>query len=131
MAVIPDMVGIVVKDMGAALRFYRALGLQIAEGQDSEPYVEIVTSNGYRISWNTEAMVKELDPAWVEPIGRRIGLAFKCEHPSVVDSTYARLVGAGYVGHKEPWDAFWGQRYAVILDPDGNGVDLFSPLAAE
>jgi hypothetical protein len=28
----------------------------------------------------------------------------------------------------KPWDAFWGQRYAVVHDPDGNGVDLLAPL---
>ena len=38
------------------------------------------------------------------------------------------LVAAGGRGHKEPWDAFWGQRYAEVLDPDGNVVDLFAPL---
>ena len=38
------------------------------------------------------------------------------------------LVEAGYTGEKEPWDAFWGQRYAIVQDPDGNGVDLFAPL---
>jgi uncharacterized glyoxalase superfamily protein PhnB len=31
----------------------------------------------------------------------------------------------------EPWDAFWGQRYAVVHDPDGNGVDLFCPLKGD
>jgi uncharacterized glyoxalase superfamily protein PhnB len=45
-----------------------------------------------------------------------------------VDATYARLVAAGYEGHLEPWDAFWGMRYAVIHDPDGNGIDLFATL---
>ncbi len=34
----------------------------------------------------------------------------------------------GTEGHKEPWDAFWGQRYAQAKDPDGNVVDLFAPL---
>jgi catechol 2,3-dioxygenase-like lactoylglutathione lyase family enzyme len=29
---------------------------------------------------------------------------------------------------KEPYDAFWGQRYANVADPDGNAVDLFAPL---
>ena len=48
--------------------------------------------------------------------------------PAEVDSVYAGLVGAGYDGHKEPWDAFWGQRYATVHDPDGIGVDLFAPL---
>jgi uncharacterized glyoxalase superfamily protein PhnB len=39
---------------------------------------------------------------------------------------YAELIGAGYTGHKAPWDAFWGTRYAIVKDPDGNGVDLFA-----
>jgi catechol 2,3-dioxygenase-like lactoylglutathione lyase family enzyme len=128
MAILPDMVGIVVKDMGTALRFYRLLGLDIAEGSDGEPYVEVVTPNGYRLSWNTEAMVKEIDPEWKEPVGQRVSLAFKCDTPAEVDAAYNNIVAQGYGGHKEPWDAFWGQRYAVVLDPDGNTVDLFAPL---
>jgi uncharacterized glyoxalase superfamily protein PhnB len=47
-----------------------------------------------------------------------------------VDRLYGALVDAGYEGHLEPWDAFWGQRYATVRDPDGNGVDLFAPLSA-
>jgi uncharacterized glyoxalase superfamily protein PhnB len=39
-------------------------------------------------------------------------------------------VAAGYHSELEPFDAFWGQRYATVLDPDGNGVDLFAPLAS-
>jgi uncharacterized glyoxalase superfamily protein PhnB len=45
-----------------------------------------------------------------------------------VDATYERLVSLGYDGHKAPWDAFWGMRYAVVDDPDGAPVDLFAPL---
>ena len=47
-----------------------------------------------------------------------------------MDRWYAELTDAGYHGHLKPWDAFWGQRYAVLHDPDGNGVDLFAPLPA-
>ena len=129
MAILPDMVGIVVRDMSVALRFYRLLGLNIAEGSDGEPYVEVITPNGYRLSWNTEAMTKEIDPTWKEPVGQRIALAFKCDTPAEVDAAYNRIVAQGYGGHKEPWDAFWGQRYAVVLDPDGNTIDLFASLA--
>ena len=114
--------------MGGALRFYRLLGLNIAEDSDGEPYVEVITRNGYRISWNTEAMIKEIDPEWKEPVGQRISLAFKCDTPAEVDAAYNNIVAQGYAGHKAPWDAFWGQRYAVVLDPDGNTVDLFAPL---
>ncbi|MEI6887310.1 MAG: VOC family protein [bacterium] len=29
---------------------------------------------------------------------------------------------------KEPWDAFWGQRYCVVKDPGGNMIDLYAYL---
>jgi uncharacterized glyoxalase superfamily protein PhnB len=128
MATQPDMVGIVVRDMAAALDFYRLLGLEIPAGVEGEPFVEVITPNGYRISWNTVAMVKSIDPEWVEPVGQRLSLAFKCDSPAEVDVLYARIVERGYRGHKEPWDAFWGQRYAVVVDPDGATVDLFAAL---
>ena len=38
------------------------------------------------------------------------------------------LVGAGYEGHSAPWDASWGQRCAVVHDPDGRPVDLSAAL---
>ena len=56
-----------------------------------------------------------------------MGLAFRLDTPTDVDRAYEQLVSLGYDGHKEPWDAFWGQRYAIIHDPDGNSVDLFAP----
>ncbi len=60
-----------------------------------------------------------------------MSLAFGCDGPAEVDSVYEDLVlGAGYRGELKPWDAFWGMRYAVVHDPDGNGVDLFAALPA-
>jgi uncharacterized glyoxalase superfamily protein PhnB len=122
------MIGMVVRDMAAALRFYRLLGLDIADDAAGEEHVEVITPNGYRIAWDTEALIKSIDPDWVEPVGQRIGLAFKCDSPSEVDALYERLTREGYRGRKSPWDAFWGQRYAQVADPDGNVVDLFAPL---
>ena len=59
----------------------------------------------------------------------RVSLAIECPSPSEVDATYARLTAAGHAGHHEPWDAFWGQRYAAVKDPDGNTVDLYANLS--
>ena len=59
-----------------------------------------------------------------------MNLAFACDDPADVDAIYADLVGAGYRGHLAPFDAFWGMRYATILDPDDNGVDLFATTAS-
>ena len=109
---------------------YRLLGLAIGEKQDAEAYVEVITPNGYRLSWNTEAMIRGIDPGWTPPSGNaRVSLAFKCDSPAEVDAAYRKLIDRGLgASHPEPWDAFWGQRYAVVKDPDGNAVDLFAPL---
>lgn len=130
MPALPDMIGITVHNMAESLRFYRLLGLDIPAGKEGDSYIDVITPNGYRISWNTVAMVKGIDPTWVEPVGHRMGLAFKCTSPAEVDALYKAITDAGYSGHKPPWDAFWGQRYAVVIDPDGNLIDLFAPLAA-
>lgn len=128
MALILDMVGLVVKDMQASLAFYRLLGIQFPDPEDGAPYTEYQRPNGLRISLNSEAMIREIDPHWVQPVGQRVGIAFLCESPTDVDAVYTRITSSGYVGHKEPWDAFWGQRYAIVMDPDGTSVELFAPL---
>ncbi|MBS1717154.1 MAG: VOC family protein [Armatimonadetes bacterium] len=122
-----DMIGIVCKDMAKAAAFYRELGLPFEEPGD-EPYIEVEGPGGLRISLNALTMVKEIDPHYEEPKGFRMGLAFKTDSPAEVDSLYNSLTSKGYASHKAPFDAFWGQRYAQVLDPDGNVVDLFAPL---
>jgi uncharacterized glyoxalase superfamily protein PhnB len=123
----PDMIGIAVRDMPSALRFYRLLGLDIPAGAETEDHVEVVAA-GYRIAWDTVTLIKSFSPDWVEPVGQALTLAFKCADAGEVDGLYAAVVAAGFVGHKAPWDAFWGQRYAQVKDPDGNVVDLFAAL---
>ena len=122
----PDVVGIVARDMAASLRFYRLLGMDIPSAAESEDHVEFVTTGGFRIAWDTEKLIKDIYPDWVNPVGQRLTLAFKCANAAEVDALYERVIKAGYRGHKAPWDAFWGQRYAVAVDPDGNLVDLFA-----
>lgn len=122
-----DAFGLVVDDMAATLAFYRRLGLDIPEGSEGEGHVEVEVG-GLRMMFDTVEVVRSFSE-WEPPSGgRRIGLAFLCESPDEVDSVYAELTGAGYRGRLEPFDAFWGQRYATVLDPDGNPVDLFAPV---
>lgn len=122
-----DAFGLVVQDMGAALAFYRRLGLDIPEGSEEEGHVEVAVG-GLRLMFDSVEVVQSFTE-WEPPSGgHRIALAFLCDSPQEVDDTFAVLTSAGYRGHLEPFDAFWGQRYATVLDPDGNPVDLFAPL---
>jgi catechol 2,3-dioxygenase-like lactoylglutathione lyase family enzyme len=124
-----DLIGLVVEDMAASLAFYRRLGLDVPAAADTEPHVEAALPGGLRFAWDTVATVRSFAPEWTKPVGgNAIGLAFRCDSPADVDRTHAELLDAGYRDHKEPWDAFWGQRYACVQDPDGNVVDLFAAL---
>ena len=126
-----DVVGVVVADMARSLAFYRRLGIDVPADADDQPHVEAQLPGGVRIAWDTIDVIRSFDAGWTTPSGGHgVGLAFACDSPAEVDSTYAALVDAGYDGHLEPWDAFWGQRYAVVHDPDGNSVDLFAASAS-
>ncbi|MBW5423639.1 glyoxalase [Streptomyces sp. BG9H] len=126
-----DVVGLVVTDMAASLAFYRRLGLEFAGDAESAPHVEATLPGGLRMAFDTEETVRSFHEGWHPPSGGgRIGIAFHCGTPEGVDASYEGLVGAGHKSELPPFDAPWGQRYAVVLDPDGNGVDLFAPLAA-
>jgi len=127
------MVGMVARDMKATLDFYRHLGLPIPESAhlsaEGEPEAHVeVRVGGYRLAWDSVDLIRRLNPHWKEPRGHRMNLAFKTDTPAEVDEVYARMTSLGYTGHTQPYDAFWGQRYAVLQDPDGNNVDVFCPL---
>ena len=129
MAVRPHTLDIVVADMARALAFYRTLGLDAPADADNEQQTQIDTMGGTTLGFITETLMRQADPHWVTPIGQRVTLACQCDGPDEVDAVYARATGAGYTGLKAPWDAFWGQHYAMLSDPDGNRVDLFAPIA--
>src|SRR5215210_2215721 len=122
-------IGIVSRDIGDSCRFYRTLDVDVGEPGEGDDHVEARLPNGLRLMWDTEEMIRKLDPEWERPTeGHAMALAFECASAPEVDETYASVVEAGFTGKTEPFDAFWGQRYATVVDPDGNSVDLFAPL---
>jgi len=123
----PAVIGLVTADMARALAFYRDLGLAIPEGAESAPHVDVRFDSGLRVSWDTHATITAFDPEWTPASGgHRVALCFECDDAADVDAVYSRMTSAGHTGHRPPWDAVWGQRYAVLHDPDGNPVELFS-----
>jgi catechol 2,3-dioxygenase-like lactoylglutathione lyase family enzyme len=122
-----NAIGIAVADLQRTLEFYRLLGLDFDEPDDG--HVEATMANGTRLMFDTEEVIRSFLPDWRRANGNQVSLAFECSSPAEVDEVYARVVTAGFEGEKEPWDAFWGQRYALLGDPDGVRVNLYARLA--
>jgi len=122
-----NALGIVTSDMARSIRFYRLLGVDVPETPD-EGHVEARLPNGVRLMLDSEEVIRSFEPHWARETGNQLSLAFECESPGEVDETYARMTDAGFHGAKEPWDAFWRQRYAQLRDPDGVPVDLYAAL---
>jgi catechol 2,3-dioxygenase-like lactoylglutathione lyase family enzyme len=121
-----DAIGVVVEDMDRAREFYRHLGLELPEDDD---HTEVELAGGIRLMFDTEDIMRQFDPSWSRATGSpSVTLAFSFETPDEVDEKHDELVAAGAGKHLEPWDAFWGMRYAVLRDPDGNEISLYARL---
>ncbi len=123
-------VSVVTAHLAEAIDFYSRLGLKLTWGDAEQVHAEL-SGDGLKVALDTEALILQLDPDWTRPTGgHAIALAFGCATPAEVDETFQLMVDHGAPRKTEPWDAFWGQRYASVLDPDGNQIDLFAALEA-
>ena len=122
-----NAIGIAVSDMASSIRFYRLVGIDVPETPD-EGHVDAFLPNGVRFMLDSEEVMRSFREEWTRQTGNQLGLALECASPAEVDETYARVTDAGFRGEKEPWDAFWGQRYAMLLDPDGVEISLYAAL---
>lgn len=98
-----DSFSIITADLAASLAFYRRLGLDIPDGAESAPHVEVHLPGGQRLLWDTEQVIAALDPEWKRPAGgERLALAFACDSAREVDTLYAELVAPGTPGTWSP-----------------------------
>lgn len=123
-----DAIGVVVRNMKSALSFYQLFGLSFtAFGEDNHHY-EATTPSGIRLMLDSEELIAKLHPDHRYGEGGRISLAFAQQSAQDVDALHSQIVAAGFTSDREPFDAFWGQRYCTLKDPDGNIVAIFAPL---
>jgi catechol 2,3-dioxygenase-like lactoylglutathione lyase family enzyme len=85
--------------------------------------------NGFLLEIDSDEFVKRWNPGWhAEPGPSRKVVAFGLPCQEAVDRLYEQLLQSGYRRQHVPHDAFWGARYAVVVDPDGNLVGLMRPI---
>ncbi|HEX3254721.1 MAG TPA: VOC family protein, partial [Gaiellaceae bacterium] len=112
-----EAIGITTSNLAASLRFYGLIGVDVPD--PDEDHVEAPVRGEVTLMWDTEELIRQIEPDLPSPVRQRVVLAFRCADPAEVDAIYARVVEAGFEGKTEPWDAFWGQRFAYLLDPEG------------
>lgn len=126
-----NLIDVVAKDFDKTLAFYRALGVPLADGPTGGPirHAEFDFANGCTLHLDNEPLAKAFNAGWRKSgQGSRAILGFKVDSRHAVDERYTALTEAGYEGRQPPYDAFWGARYAVVADPDGNDVGIMSPV---
>ena len=128
----PDlhMLNLVVGDMSASLDFYRRLGIAVPLGEDAAgAHVQLRMPGGFSLELDTAESAQLWHAGWrADPASVGVVIGFSLPTREAVDERYAELTSAGYAGRQPPFDAFWGARYAIVADPDGNDLGLMSPL---
>ena len=128
-----DALNLVSSDMDATLAFYRLLGVDIPESSvwrtdTGAHHVEIVFPSGMQLDFDSVALAKHYNAGYQPAEGGSRGvIGFKLPSREAIDERYGKLIEGGYKGRQPPYDAFWGARYAIVEDPDGNHVGFMSP----
>ncbi len=127
-----DSINLVVTDMDASRAFYTRLGLEF--GNAHEPVwnqhhitAEKAGAQGAELHFDLDSasFATKWNRGW--PGGPGVVMGFHVETRQAVDDLVDELTAAGTEVQQEPYDAFWGARYAVVSDPDGNAVGIMSP----
>jgi catechol 2,3-dioxygenase-like lactoylglutathione lyase family enzyme len=129
-----DQLSLVARDVDAMVAFYRRLGLTIPDEAiwqtDTGPHhASAVMPDGLDFDIDSAALAAAYNAGWSSrgDGNARIVVGFKVVSREAVDVTYDDLTGAGYAGRQPPYDTFFGARYAIVADPDGNDVGIMSP----
>jgi len=125
-----DQFNLVVSDMAASVAFYELLGLEVEATVPAfmAHHRTVKVQGGIDFDLDSEAFAKMWNPGWPGGAGGPMGvLGFRVDERTEVDTIAARMEAAGYRIQRPPSDAFWGSRYAIIEDPDGNAIGIMSP----
>jgi len=125
-----DQLNLVARDFEASAAFYRQLGLEVPEAPESFGirHADLAFPSGFSLDLDNEKLASVYNASWRRPESRaRALIGFRFETRDAVDAKYAELTAAGHPGRQVPYDTFWGARYAIVADPDGNDVGLMSP----
>lgn len=123
-----DAVSVTSSNIAKSAEFYRLLGFEFADVAPDEDHVEPKPQKGSaRLMIDSEKLMAQMGNTNPQPANHS-SFAIQYDLPEEVNAVCQKITAAGFSVEKEPWDAFWGQRYAVVVDPAGYKVDLYAYL---
>lgn len=127
-------VNLFVTDMAASVEFYRLLELHVPDpfewpSGSGAQHVEMHSHHDCYLALDNHAQARIWNNKFDPDRGRgNVVVGLLVGSRDDVDRLYAKVRDAGHPVGQEPYDAFWGSRYAIVIDPDGNQVGLKSPI---
>ena len=92
-------------------------------------HAQLRMPSGFSLELDSADSARVWHAGWrADPHSGGVVIGFAVRSREEVDRLFDELTAAGYAGRQPPFDAFWGARYAIVADPDGNDVGLMSPI---
>lgn len=123
-------INLVVADLEGSRAFYERLGIAFrARNRNGEGPAEawVSTNAGITIVLHSTGFAAWWDETGPQPAAGGPQVDYELESAEILDATVAGLADAGATIIKQPTDMPWGQRLAIVLDPDGHRVGLKAP----
>jgi len=123
-----NAVEVVSSDFAKTISFYTLLGFEFPQHQSEAEHIDSKEKEGSaRLMIDSKEMITRVFGSEPFP-GSHSTFALEFERPDDVDDVFNKVQQAGFTVITEPWNAAWGQRYAIVADPDGYKVDLYADL---
>jgi uncharacterized glyoxalase superfamily protein PhnB len=124
-------VNIVAEHYEETLEFYRLLGLNIPEVLAKHANTKHAPALNEDASFaiDNSELANIYNAGWRKGKSRKsVLLTAQVSSRNDVDQTFNSLIAAGHAAVQVPYDAFWGARYAIVMDPEGNWVGIESAM---
>jgi catechol 2,3-dioxygenase-like lactoylglutathione lyase family enzyme len=124
-----NAIGVTSSNFERSVKFYSILGLKFPDFKDTDVHVESIhEKTDTKLMIDKKELIKEI--LGKDPVpANHSSFAIEYDTPQEVNAIADELAKQGFTVVKAPWDAFWGQRYAVVSDPDGYLVDLYAQIS--
>ncbi|MFV0306449.1 MAG: VOC family protein [Desertimonas sp.] len=123
-------VNIVVPDLAAASHFLRSLGVDVptldaAWSAWEEHHLALPTADGFAADLDSSVFAARWGSL---PSGfEGVVVNLRADDRAAVDATFTDALELGAEPVRDPYDSFWGARYAIVRGPGPIVVGIMSP----